>query len=179
MVLGIPLGGPFEAALGMSWLDESLRRSIAGVVLAVSAAEAQVNEWAEAAGGWATGEDKENLVRKMKRLAAKSSLWLNIGGAPFQRFQECVDFRHELVHPKANERELKIASGPVPGLDLSLKARETCQLVRKSLIAVADVLGLSRPKYLAYCPPGDFRDDQLWSSAVVMAGVREDPDFPK
>lgn len=178
MILGIPTGGPVDAALGMSWLDESLRRSIAGIVLAIAAAEAQVNEWVESAGGWGQGEDQESLVRKMKLLAAKKSVTLDIGAAPFQRLQERVEFRHELVHPKAKERELDMAAAPVPGLDLSLGARETCLLVRESLIALAVRLGMARPRFLAYCPAGDFRDIQLWSTAVVMTGVREDPDFP-
>lgn len=163
----------------MSWLDESLRRSIAGLVLAVSSAEAQMNEWTELAGGRAAGEDRETLVRKMKLLAAKKRVPLDIGVAPFQRLQECIDFRHELVHPKATSRELKIASPPIPGVDLSLLARETCLMVRQSLIMVADRLGVSKPSYLAYCPAGHFRDDRLWSTAVAMTGVREDPEFPK
>lgn len=68
---------------------------------------------------------------------------------------------------------------PTPGLDLSHRAREACSLVRASLINLADLLGVDRPEYLTYCPPGDFRDDHSWSTAVVMTGVREDPDFPK
>lgn len=120
MVLGIPIGGPIEAALGMSSLDESLRHSIAGITLAVSAAEAQINEWVNAKGGWIEDEDRETLVRKMKLLAAKADRELDVGRAPFQRLHECVGFRNDLVHPKHKEKELAASerscagAGPIP-----------------------------------------------------------------
>lgn len=179
MVLGIPIAGPFEAAVGMSALDESIRRSIAGIILAISAAEAQINEWVVALGGWSRNEDGKTLVRKMKALAAKGSRTLNTGQDPYQALQSCVDFRNDLVHPKPKERELILASPQAPGRDLSLRARQTCFLVRQTLVEIADLLGLTRPRYLAYCPAGDFKDEAVWATAVVMTGVRDDPDFPK
>ncbi len=51
--------------------------------------------------------------------------------------------------------------------------------MRQALVQLADVLGFSRPRYLAYCPPADFKDDSVWSGAVVMTGTRDDPDFPE
>lgn len=178
-VLGIPIGSPMEAALGMSSLDQSLRRSIAGAVLAISAAEAQVNEWAPDVGGWSDNEDREPLVKKMKLVAEKASQSLDIGREPFQTLQRSVDYRNDLVHPKPEERQLDLSTPRAPGRDLSLRARETCLAVRKSLLMLADVLGVSRPPYLAYCPPGNFADDEAWSTAVVMTGLPDDPDFPK
>lgn len=178
-ILKIPIGGPVDAATGMRLLDLSVRQSIAAIVLAISAAESQVNEWVDALGGWSNSEDAKSLVRKLKILAAKSSQTLDIGSAPFQDLNQCVKFRNQLVHPKPYEQEISLVSSQEPGRDLSLRARRTCLRVRESLVRVADVLQLERPAYLAYCPPGDFSQDDIWGTASLLTGVREDPDFPR
>jgi hypothetical protein len=178
MILKVPLSNPVDFSLATSLLDRSLRSSIASIGLAISCAEAQVNDWADRVGGWQAGEDNEPVVRKFRLVAKKLSIELDIGASPFQEMQSHATFRHELVHPKPIEQELGLNVSRSPGRDLSVQARRTCWAVRRCLIEVSDKLGFSRPRYLNYCPAGDPEDDEAWKNAVVMTGVRPDPDFP-
>jgi len=161
-----------------SLLDRSLRRSISAIGLAISAAEAQVNEWAVGEGGWTENEDRETLVKKMKTLAAKTGKNLDIGRSPFQNLHRQVRFRHDLIHPKALPQEVELGGTEAPGRGPSVEARQTCFFVRESLIYVARTIGVDAPRYLAYCPPSGYEDDDVWWNASGMTGARDDPDFP-
>jgi hypothetical protein len=178
-ILAVPLDDPVDFTIATTLLDRSVRRSISAVGLAVSAAEAQVNEWAEARGGWRDREDLEPLVRKMRYVARKFGRDIDIGRSPFQELQSLVDFRHDVTHPKPIPQDVRLGGTEAPGRGPSIQARKTCFFIRRCLVDVARSIGLDPPRYLAYCPPGPYDDDNAWRTAVVMTGVREDPDFPR
>jgi len=66
----------------------------------------------------------------------------------------------------------------IPGYEQSLDARRACRAVREALVALAYILGIEPPGYLAYCPSGPAEDDDAWRNASVMTGMRQDSDFP-
>lgn len=177
-ILAVPLDDPIDFAIATGLLDRSLRRSVSAIGLAVSAAEAQVNDWVEELGGWREREDLETLVRKMKIVAAKAGSDLDIGRSPFQEMQSLVDFRHDITHPKPIPQDVRLGGTEAPGHGPSVQARKTCSFVRRCLIEVAGAIGRAPPRYLAYCPPGRYDDDDAWRAAVIMTGARDDPDFP-
>ncbi len=92
-----------------------------------------------------------------------------------------MKFRNRLVHsePEAQRLPLTGLQSPAPGRPVSVEARKSCLAVRQSLLAVAEATGRPAPRYLAYCPAGDAEDDELWATATVLTGLREDPDFPR
>lgn len=176
--MSYPVDDPIDTVIASSLLDRSLRRSIGAITLAIAAGEAQVNSWASDGSGWAYGEDKESLVRKLKLAASKRGTTIDIGRDPFQALDQLVDFRNDLVHPKPVEQELTLADAEAPARDMSVRARRCCLLVREALIEVATSIREPCPRYLAYCPPGSPDDAQAWRHASLQTGVRDDPDFP-
>lgn len=175
--LKVPIADPFDFVMSTAFLDQALRHGMASIALAISAGESQVNEWVETLGSWESGEDNESLVKKMKVLARKAGADLDIGRNPFQSLQRSVDFRHELIHPQPIEKEFELGTAAGPGRDMSIQARSACLHVRECLIEVAGVLHIRPPAYLRYCPPCQPDDDEAWENAVVLTGVRPDPDF--
>jgi hypothetical protein len=178
-ILAVPLDDPVDFALATGLLDRSLRRSLAPIGLAISAAEAQVNEWAAVSGGWAGREDRQPLVKKLAILAEKWGAPLDSGGPPLDELQEVVAFRNDVIHPNAIPQDVELGGTEAPGRGPSVQARRTCFVVRSSLITVAHAAGLPSPDYLKYCPPGPYEDDEVWRGAVLMTGAREDPEFPR
>jgi hypothetical protein len=177
-------GAAFEFMMAMSEQDAAVRSAIPATVFAVATAEAQVNGWAAERGGWvAAGKDDEDrlcLVQKCKALAAKAKVSLDVGRQPYQDLRAVVKRRDELVHAKSEEQLVPLV-GPttVQGRSLSVYARQSCSVVRRSLVDLARAIGEDPPRYLAYCPPCEPDDDEGWRRAVGMTGAREDPDFPK
>lgn len=161
-------------------LDRAVRASIASIVLAVAAGEAQVNRWGEERGGWSQYEDRLGLGRKCAALAARVGRPVSLGTRPYQQLQQAVRRRNALVHsrPVAEQVPATGEKVPVPGRSMSVEARSTCLVVRRSFVDLAQRLDVPPPPYLAYCPPAEPDDDGAWNGASVMTGVRPDPDFP-
>lgn len=174
----------FDFIMTTSAQDAAVRSSITAIVLAVAAAEAQVNRWTAARGGWtateAEDEDKFDLVRKCKALANRMNVRLDIGRRPYQDLREVVKRRNDLVHSKPEEHLVPlIGSGTIPGRGLSVEARRSCKVVRDSMVAMARAISEQPPRYLANCPPTPPDDDDAWRMAIISTGMRDDPDFPK
>jgi hypothetical protein len=169
-----------SAVLVQSKLDRAVRASIASIVLAIAAGEAQINRWANEFGGWTQDDDHLGLGRKCEALARRVGRPLSLGAPPYQQLQQAVMRRNAFVHskPVAEQVPATGAGAPAPGRSLSVEARLTCLAVRRSFVDLAGRLDLSLPEYLAYCPSAAADDDAAWTSATVMTGVREDPDFP-
>jgi hypothetical protein len=91
-----------------------------------------------------------------------------------------VKLRDGFVHSKAEDQLVPLV-GPtiVPGRSLSVEARWSCPVIRRSLVDLARAIGEDPPRYLANCPPCEPDDDEGWGAAVMMTGARDDPDFPK
>jgi hypothetical protein len=161
--------------------DMSLRRAISSVICAVASAEAQVNHWAEQLGGWNENEDRLPVDQKMKALAARAQIVLDLGFSPFQRICVAVSRRNEYAHSKPAQRSMPLTGDnvAVPGTSISAEAREACLGVRQAMTALAKTLSLELPRYLSTCPPSDPPTEESWGGAVILDGVREDPDFPK
>jgi hypothetical protein len=65
----------------------------------------------------------------------------------------------------------------VPGTTIATEAREACLGARQALISLAKTLNQPSPVFVSVCPPADPPTEEAWSGAVVLDGVREDPDF--
>lgn len=114
----------------------------------------------------------------MTTLAERAGAAIDLGRRPYQRLTVAVTRRHGYVHPGPNRNvSLRGAEAAVPGRTAAAEAREACLGVRQALVAFAEVIGLPRPDYLRFCPPDDPPTEEAWS-AFVLAGIREDPDFP-
>jgi hypothetical protein len=177
-ILEVPLDDPINFVLATSLLDRSLRRSISAIATAIAAAEAQVNDWAADRDGWSTSDAKEGLVRKMKILAGKYGVNVDIGSSPFQDLHDLIDSRHDIIHPNALPRPLELGGTEPPGRGPSVRARKTCFYVRACLVDLGRTIGANPPAYLAYCPPAAYDDDDAWKTAIIATGARDDPDFP-
>jgi hypothetical protein len=174
-------GNPFPAIFVESALDRSVAASLSAQVLVVAACESQANEWAPGSGGWTGDQDWLPVVEKLRELARRHGHAVDLGQGAFQKLTAAVKRRNDVVHPKPIAVTAALSGSKVvlPGLSASLDARGACLAVRECLIATAGMIGESKPKYLAYCPPGAVDDDVVWATAELLTGVREDPDFPK
>lgn len=170
---------PWSLATGE--LDRALRASLAATMLAIAAAEAQVNVWIVEHGGWTADEDRLGVAEKCKALAERVDRPISLGKAPFQALHVAVKRRNAYVHPRPLEQPLPAVGrrAAVPGRTASQEARGTCKAVRDAFLDLARRLEVTPPKYLAYCPPCAADDDDGWRSASVMTGTRPDPDFPR
>jgi hypothetical protein len=175
----------FQFVMATSAWDKSLRHSIAAIMLALAAAEAQVNEWASARGGWkllpnGKSEDGLPLLQKMDALAKRHGGRAPVSRLPYSDLRRIVTLRNSLVHSKPLEQEIPLRGrlAPQPGRWLSVEARKACSSVRVCFVALAQLLEEEPPRYLAYAPNGRPDDDQLWANAVVRTGARNDPVFP-
>ncbi|MHB8463707.1 MAG: hypothetical protein ACYDD7_02600, partial [Acidimicrobiales bacterium] len=166
--------------LGSVALDRAVAAGAASIIMAIAAGEAQVNQWADVAGGWQNREDKLAVDRKCVLLGQRAGVLLDLRAPPLRDLTAAVTFRNQLVHsrPVAQPFALTGPDAPVPGRSISVAARRACLSLRESLLAVAGAVGTAPPAYLAYCPHGDVEDDEVWSAASVMTGTRADPDFP-
>ena len=166
--------------LATSALDRAVRASIASIVLAIAAAEAQVNQWAYESNGWKGREDRLAVERKCQVLAKRAGHLVNLGQHPYQELHRMAQRRNAFLHSKPVPQSLPLtgARSPVPGSSISIEARETCVAVRSTLVDLARRIVAPSPSHLAYCPPGAANDDAAWSSASLMTGTRPDPDFP-
>jgi hypothetical protein len=169
-----------SAMLVESELDRAVRASIASIILAVAAGEAQINRWADELGGWTQDEDRLGLGRKCEALANRVGRPLSLGAAPYQQLQQAVARRNAFVHsePVAEQVPATGAGVPAPGRSMSVEARATCLTARRSFVDLARRLDVPPPRYLAYCPPAEPDDDAAWTAASLMTGVRPDHDFP-
>ena len=159
-------------------LDQVLQDSITASVLSVAAAESQLNEWAASRGGWGEDEDRVAVTNKMELLAGRVGKSINLGRVPYQRLSVAVSRRHGYVHPGASRNvSLRGSAAVVPGRTAAAEAREACLGVRQALVALARLIGEPLPDYLRLCPPDDPPTEDAWG-AYVLAGIRDDPDFP-
>lgn len=171
---------PTTWVLASSELDRSVRASIAAIVLAIAAGEAQINTWAESRGGWRKDEDGLGVAEKCRVLADRVGSPIDLGSAPHQDLKVATKRRNALVHsmPVPQRMAATGARAPIPGISISVEARATCLAVRSSFVDLAGRLDVAPPGYLAYCPPAPADDDQAWATAIVMTGTRRDPVFP-
>jgi hypothetical protein len=165
--------------------DKAVQSAITAIILSVSAAEAQANEWAELDGGWkplADGkhEDRLPLERKCQALAARKGVALSVGEGSLQDLAAIGQLRDSLVHSKARPEPMPLSGSRVaiPGYTISVDARRACLTIRLALVEVAKALEVPAPQYLAFCPLTDPEDVDAWSKASGWTGMRDDPDFP-
>ena len=174
-----------QFVLHTSNLDKVVRSAIAAEVFGAAAAEAQLNSWADDAGGWKregrVDEDRLSVVKKCAVLARRVGVEMNLDEEPWKGLEASVKRRNAMMHAKPTEEEFPLfgAQAPIPGYAHSVAARKACLSVRLALVELAHVLGLAAPRYLAYCPDIEADDDKTWLSAVVMTGAREDAVFPR
>lgn len=154
-------------------LRDAVPPSLQAIVFAVAAAEAQVNAW----GQWKGEDDLVPVEDKCKRLAREAAGTLQLGKGPGQWFMEAVDARHRIVHSRPGETETRSIS-KADVLSQALQARRACAGVRHVLVSLARLRQESPPDYLKASPP-DPNDVKAWRTATVLAGLRDDPDFPK
>jgi hypothetical protein len=171
---------PFPWVFATSELDRAARASIASIVLAIAAGEAQVNRWAEMWGGWEKGEDRLGVAKKSQVLAKRAEHPVSLGEPPYQQLHEATKRRNGFVHSVAIPEPVPVTGvqALTPGSSLSIEARQTCLAVRSSFVDLARRLEVAPPRYLAYCPAAPADDDAAWNSASLMTGARRDPDFP-
>jgi hypothetical protein len=132
-------------------LDRAFRAGATGVVLAVAAAEAQANDWAQNGGGWHGHEDGYPVQQKLQLLAGRGGHDLALGEGILHELAQVVRSRKELVHASGAVRVLGLTAHEVvePSRAMSLDARRACWTVRRSLVNVARLLGYDPPPYLA------------------------------
>lgn len=165
-------------------LDRSVARAVTSIILAIAAAEAQLNKWAEERGGWRKrgrqDEDRLPPHEKCRVLAARQGMKISMDDAPWAGLREAVWLRNRIVHSKPAREVVSLSSEArhVPGYEQSLEARRASWAVRRALVTLARILETGPPDYLAYCPPDPPEDDDVWRNASIMTGMREDPDFP-
>jgi hypothetical protein len=179
-LLESPRGSPIPLVLWAGHLDRATQAAIAAVMLSVSAAEAQVNQWAARFGGWQGGQDRMSLAKKCLDLADRGEAPSSDGDAWLVELRQAVRLRNDLVHAKPLARPIA-AEGPqslANARAISVEARRSCLTVRRTLLRVAQSLQVASPPHLAYCPDVDLSDDRNWGTAEVMTGVRQDVDFP-
>ena len=166
--------------LASTELDRALRASIASIVLAIAAIEAQLNLWAENFGGWRNDEDHLPVAQKCVRLAGRVDNTISIGQGCYQQLHDAYKRRVRYVHSEPVPEAMPVTGKrtALPGMTVSVEARSTCLAVRLSLIDLANRLGVPKPDYLAYCPPVDPNDEDAWRAASFQTGMRPDPDFP-
>jgi hypothetical protein len=172
---------PLPWVFATSELDRAVRASITSIVLAIAAAEAQANRWAIESGGWNAEEDRLSVTRKCQVLAERVGGSVTLGQPPYQQLGHAVKMRNAFVHSMPIPEPVPVtgARTVVPGTSISVEARATCLAVRSSFVDLARRLTVPLPKYLATCPPVAPDNDAVWTSATVMTGSREDPDFPR
>lgn len=171
---------PTPWVLATAELDRAVRASIASILLAIAAAEAQVNRWAELSGGWQNGEDGLSAAEKCLVLADRAGRPISLGKPPYQRLRVASLRRNALVHSKPTAERIPVtgANAPMPGRSAVVDARTTCLAVRQSLVDLAGRIGVDPPRYLASCPPSRPDDDEAWRAASLRTGLRRDPVFP-
>ena len=170
----------FPYVLAAHSLDLTVETGITSIVLAISAAESQLNHWASESGGWQADEDRLAADRKVQVLAGRAGKSIDLGVPPHQRLSAAVARRNEYVHSGPTQRTMSLrgVESVAPGRSMSIEARAACLGVRESLLDLANVLGAPKPAYIRVCPPGDPLDESVWSNALMMSGVRDDPEFP-
>ena len=167
---------PFVLATGA--MDECVRRSVTAIPLAVAAADAQVNTWANSFGGWSKKEQSKPWTRRVEMLAERHAVSVDIDGEALSTFRQQMRLRNDLIHGNAIavEEPLERRGG---GRPLVLEARRTCLAVRIALLHLAEIFHEEPPRYLSFCPEGPIEDDEVWRNARVSTGMREDSIFPK
>lgn len=166
--------------LGAGAADRALRAGVEAVILAVAAAEAQVNRWASRQGGWFGDEDRLPIDKKCGVLARRAGVELQLGSGALQELRTTLKFRNSIVHSSPGPIRMPLTApiALLSGRAVSVAGRRACLHVRNGLIQVATATSEEFPDYLAYCPVGRPEDDKVWQNAQVLTGVRKDPDFP-
>lgn len=169
-------------------LDRGLEASRNGVILAVAALEAFINQQAsQRLGIWGDHEDRLSLASKwilVPRQIAGSTF--NKGREPFQSFAKLLRLRNHLVHPGSAEKRFV---GPLGGLMASFyrpewdvqvaDGRRACVVARQMLIQFHELVGAARPNWCGLVPPADPAKPSDWRLALLMTGARSDVDFPE
>lgn len=169
---------PMPFVLATDAMDQCVRHAIAAIPLAIAAADAQVNTWANRVGGWSDEEQRRGWARRINLLAERHGQRINLDQEPFAALRSKMKLRNDLIHGNAVAIEEPLESKSA-GRPLVLEARRTCLAVREALLALAAALSEEPPRYLAFCPEGAIEDDEVWRNARVTTGMREDSVFPK
>lgn len=183
-------GGPGDDIDYIAWVlwagevDRAMTEAASVIVLALAAAEAQANSWAEAFGVARTDgrpkKQKPALIEVLRDLALAKGSALDLGRQPFQDLRFAIDRRNEFVHARPLQ-PVDLTRAPfVPGRSILIDARRSLVAVRRSLVEVSRCLSgdAETVRYLAACPLADPQDDDAWRSAYILTGIRPDPDFP-
>jgi hypothetical protein len=99
---------PVPWILTASELDRATRTSISSMVLAIAAAEAQVNRWAELSGGWHDDEDRRPVTKKCQILAGRAGHDVSLDRAPYQQLCVALRRRDALLHSKPRPETLPV-----------------------------------------------------------------------
>ena len=170
-------------------LDRAIEASRNAVVLAVAALEAFINQTAaQRLGIWDDEEERQSLQTKWILVPRQitGGHTFDRGAEPYQSFRRLLRLRNDLVHPKAAEKRFE---GPLAGFLASFyrpdwdaqpsDGRWACVVARRMLIEFAKFVGWDPPRWCVVVPPADPQQPHEWRAAVVLAGARPDPDFPK
>lgn len=169
---------PWEFVSATDSMDACVRHSVVAIPLAVSAADAQVNTWANVLGGWTDEENRKGLSLRYQMLAARQGVKLSFHEEPLSSLRDRIKLRNDLIHGNAIAEEQPLEQRGA-GRPLVLDARRTCLAVRQALLVLAQIVGDDPPSYLAYCPEATVEDDEAWANARLLTGMREDSIFPK
>jgi len=178
----------FSHISAMGALDRSVEASRAAVIIAVAALEAFINDAARGLPSWSDEEDKVSIEKKWivvpERLAGGRTF--DKGQQPYQDFHKLVALRNRLVHPSPREDffsgEFSLVAAMLPSSKLDVgtnDGRKACATARRMILEFCRLVRLSRPSWCAYVPPTKETDLESWSTANILTGIRDDPDFPK
>lgn len=151
-------------------VSDTADAALQAIVFAVATAEAQINAW----GNWDDESDRWSVEDKCRALAKRAGGRIDLGKGSGQWFMKAIAARHEIVHSKpgvVTRRITRVEKEPQ-----AQRARRACVGVRSVLVDLARLLGDEPPRYLAMAPH-DPDDVAAWLSALVLTGVRDDPDF--
>lgn len=169
---------PMGFVMAMDAMDACVRHSVTAIPLAIAAADAQVNAWANTRGGWSESEERKGLAIRYQLLAQRVGIELSLSEEPLGSLRDRIKLRNDLIHGNAIAEEQPLEQRGA-GRPLMLDARGSCLVVRQALLAMAEMLGEPPPSYLAFCPEASVEDDEGWRNARVLTGLREDSVFPK
>jgi len=179
---------PIDFILFWTELDRARRASRKGVMLAVSSLEAHINYVASTSLSIWREEDRLSLPDKWIIVPrALGGDTFDRGAEPMQSMQKLVSLRHKLVHPKSRRDRLSypnVGTGMAEAIfaptdDAALDAgRWACLIAREVHLEFSRLTGLECPDWVNVVPGSGSTKAEDWIGASLLAGVREDPDFP-
>jgi hypothetical protein len=169
---------PMGFVMATDAMDACVRHSVTAIPLAIAAADAQVNTWANGRGGLSEMEQRKGLAVRYQLLAKRVGVDLSQDEEPLLSLRERLRLRNDLIHGNAIAEEQPLEQRGA-GRPLVLEARRSCLVVRQALLLLAEMLDETPPKFLAFCPEAPAEDDESWRNARVLTGMRQDSVFPK